>query len=116
MAPRYDLRNGSRDAPVIAELCVLIEQSSDFANQLHPLVAPQLEHLWQAPERTMIDPHSWHVGASVSATQTWVDSPADLAAAAGRTGTRGRSSWLAVMAATTASFGCRNLRFSHLKM
>ena len=29
-------------------------------------MAPQLRHLWQAPERTMMLPHSWQAGASVS--------------------------------------------------
>src|SRR5215468_4758631 len=82
--------------------------------QEQPLVASQFEHLWHAPERTMIEPHSWHVGASVSATQTCLSS--DLAAGAtlteGRTGTFGRSSWLAA----ACSFGWRNFRLSQRKM
>src|SRR5262249_49529794 len=50
--------------------------------QLQPLVAPQFEHLWHAPERTMIEPHSWPVGASVSATQTCLSSDLPVGASA----------------------------------
>src|SRR5215831_3636109 len=89
-----------------------------------PLVAPQFEHLWQAPERTMIEPHSWQVGASVSATQTSLPSFAARRAGAGagadgpddgRTATRGRSSWAAIEL-SSISFGRRNFTYSQLKM
>src|SRR5262249_3542484 len=83
--------------------------------QLQPLVAPQFEHLGQGPDATRIEPHSWQVGASVSATQILSSAfgvATAGAAAAGSTGTFGRSSWFPA----TCSFGWRNFALSQRKM
>lgn len=40
-----------------------------YSDYEHPLVLPQLGHLWHAPLRTISVPHSWQGGASVAATQ-----------------------------------------------